>query len=181
VVRALEASRKAGLDVVVTTVLTRSNQAVLSELPAMLSSAGASAWCISVPVATGRAEEAAPRVLPRLAVALPYALHALDRARRASLVAFVSGAPLCLLGPFAERSLPSSRRAYADTCGGCASRERCPGVDALYLERLGERELRPVNAVEAKLPQIASLFVGVGEKAPRRFLGRESASLPVVS
>ncbi len=178
--RALETARQAGLDVVCTTVLTRSNQAVLSELPTLLSAAGVKAWCISLPVAAGRAEDAAPRILPRLSVALPYALHALARARRAALPSFLSGAPLCLLGPFAEHALPAHPRAYVAVCDACPSRARCPGVDALYVERLGGRELRSTNAPSGTLPAIASLFVGEGAHAPRGRRSRSERALPVV-
>jgi len=167
------AARAQGLRVVVTTVLTRSNFRVLAPLPLLLRSRGIDAWHVAVPLARGRADDGFDRVVPRLALALPFALHALDASRRLGLPAFVSGAPLCLLGPFAARSLdvdaPGSRGFHA-TCEECGARAACPGVDPLYLARFDGDELRP----RADVPRGASdepwaaLFVGPGELAPPR-------------
>jgi hypothetical protein len=164
----LGAARAAGLEVVVVTVLTRSNFRVLSAIPRLLASRGVGAWCIDVPRWRGKAATAPDRVVPRLALALPFALHALDAAQALGLPAFVRGAPACLLGPFAARSLDEPPRAFGEACAACPSRASCSGVDAEYLARFGESELSPCPPVarDARHAAWRDAFVGVGEMAP---------------
>ncbi len=159
-------ARAQGLQVVASTVVTRSNYRVLNALPALLLSRGVSAWQLTAPFIAGRAIAAMDRVVPRLALAVPYALHALDAATKQGLRSFAGGMPLCLLGPFAARALPSRPRAFAPPCEGCPARERCPGVDAVYLARFGPDEL--AAPAKAPLPPAAAdavsrLFTGPGE------------------
>jgi hypothetical protein len=171
-VRAMARARGAGLDVVVATVLTRSNFRVLSGLPRLLASRGVAAWCIDAPLWRGRA--VADRVVPRLALALPFALHALDAATKLGLAAYVRGAPACLVGPFAARSIDAraeEQRAFADACAACPARAACCGVDAAYLARFGPGELAPCaptpRAVDAgRAAHAREMFVGPGELAP---------------
>lgn len=175
--RTMALARAAGLDVVVATVLTRSSFRVLAPIPRLLASRGAAGWCVEVPRWRGRAATAADRIVPRLALALPFALHALDAAASLGLPAFVRGAPACLLGPFASRTLDASggteRRAYAPVCDGCAARAACAGVEAEYLARFGAGELTARAAAdgasgerETRDAVVRAMFVGVGELAP---------------
>lgn len=169
--RTMAAARAAGLTVVVATVLTRSLFRVLAPMPRLLAARGVSAWCIEVPRWRGRAAAGADRVVPRLALAIPFALHALDAAAAVGLPAFVRGAPSCLLGPFAARALESAAdepRAFGAACGSCPSRLSCAGVDAEYLARFGEAELTPCPPVarDDRDAGLRALFVGVGELAP---------------
>jgi MoaA/NifB/PqqE/SkfB family radical SAM enzyme len=97
----LSAARAAGLDVAVTTVLTRSNARGLADLARLLAARNASIWCISVPRVRGRAAEIFDRVVPRLGIAMPFALHAAQLATSLRLPVFLRGAPSCVLGPFA--------------------------------------------------------------------------------
>lgn len=166
------AARAASLRVVVTTVLTRSSFRVLSEIPPLLQARGVAAWHIAVPLARGRAADAFDRVYPRLALALPFAIHALELARRLGVPAFTSGAPLCLLGPFAVRSITTPEqpgtRAFHARCEGCAARAACPGVDPTYLARFDGDELRARDDLPASADAepLAALFVGAGALAP---------------
>jgi hypothetical protein len=164
----MAAARAAGLAVAVVTVLTRSNFRVLASLPRLLASRGASAWCVFVARWRGRGATQADRVIPRLALALPFALHALDAAEALGLPAFVNGAPACLLGPFASRSIDDAPRTFGAPCGGCDARTRCCGVDEQYLARFGESELAPCRAVarDPRYERLRALFAGVGEEAP---------------
>ena len=163
----------AGLTVVATTVLTRSNCRVLSVLPGVLASRGVAAWNLSVPVVAGRARADFDRVVPRLAIALPFANHALRTARdlRPPLVAWISGAPLCLLGPYAGHALPTPPRAYGTACAPCPARAVCPGVDPAYLARFAGDELSPRPPppgpayVGDRAAMLARMFVGVGALA----------------
>lgn len=164
----MRAARAHGLSVAVTTVLTRSNHRVLAALPRLLSTQGAAGWLVTVPRVAGRAVENFDRLVPRLGLALPFALHAMELARRLNLPAFIRGAPLCALGPYAARALPESPgRAFGAPCEGCAAKEACPGVDPAYLHRFRGDELSPRAPEKAQLAPgeaaLARMFVGTGE------------------
>ena len=166
------AARAAGLTAVVSTVLTRSNHRALAELPPWLAARGTAAWVIHLPRAAGRAIAGFDRVMPRLAMALPSALHALASARNVSLMSWVRGAPLCLLGPYVNRALDDEPRAYGPMCEGCVARPRGPGVDPLYLRRFEGDELAAARAPRSPPPEpsardaaIARMFTGPGELA----------------
>ncbi len=159
----VEALRASGLPFVATTVVTRSTFRSLQPIAAWLQARGARAWHLCVVTNAGAAAHAFDRVVPRLGMALPFALQALDAARKAGLPAFVSGAPLCALGPFARWSLDAPARAYGATCERCAARAACPGVDARYLQRYGEEELHAPSELPAReTDALARLFVGLG-------------------
>ena len=119
----VSAARSAGLTVVATSVLTRSSFRVIGALPQLIVGRGIAAWQVMMPRAAGRAQADFDRVLPRLALALPFALHAIDRAAKLGLAAYVAGAPLCLVGPFAARAVDGDGpRAYAELCDRCPAR-----------------------------------------------------------
>ncbi len=166
--RTLASARAAGLPVVVVTLLTRSSFRVLSPVPRLLASRGVAAWCLDVPRWRGRSAEASDRVVPRLALALPFALHALDAAAKLGVPAFVRGAPSCLLGPFAAAALDDAPRAFGQVCAPCPSRPSCAGVDAEYLERFGDGELssRALSPRDPRHAALRAMFVGPGELAP---------------
>jgi hypothetical protein len=173
----IAAARAASLDVVATTVLTRSNFRVVGALPRSLASRGVAAWTIEVTRAGGRAAASFDRVVPRIGLAIPFALHALAAADELSLPAWISGAPACLLGPFAARALEGEARAYGHACDSCDARSLCPGVDAEYLSRFDGDELTPRARFTRATTRadLAAMFVGVGEVAARetRHLGAE--------
>lgn len=171
VLGAIERAR--GRTIAVSSLLTRSNARVLVLLPELLRGRGVAGWRIAVPRVVGRPMRAPGGVqvggvgaldglVPRLSVALPYALQALSRARQVGLAAGIVGAPLCLLGPFAGLSLPGVG-VFAAVCEGCPARARCPGVDAGYLERFAGDELSPrgLRAPVGVAPA-AELFHGTG-------------------
>jgi hypothetical protein len=191
VLAALGNARAAGMIVVATTVLTRSNFRALSPLPQLLASHGVSAWSIAVPHAAGRAEGGFDRVIPRLGLALPFALHAVASAVKLGLPAFIAGAPTCLLGPYRQLALATDEpRAFAQLCGDCGVRASCAGLSPQYLERFGGDELSAQEtAPAAALPssELARMFVGTGElasPAPGRAVpappGRARMSLPLL-
>jgi hypothetical protein len=155
------AARAAGLRVVASTVLTRSNFRGMDALARLIHQRGISAWLIAVPEVVGRAARNFDRVVPRLGMALPFALHAASLARGLGLPAFLQGAPLCLLGPLASLSLPSLPRAYAPVCQGCDARRQCCGVDAKYLARFDGDELQRRSLVPPV--EDPGWFAGVGE------------------
>ena len=168
VLAAVAAAKASGLVVVATTVLTRSNFRVLAAIPELLVSSGLSAWCVSVPSVAGRASALRDRVVPRLGLAIPFALQALARASSLGLPSFIVGAPLCLLGPFAARALSLASRSYAPVCDACPVRSACPGLDPVYLSRFEGDELFPrVAGVADDGPaSLRAMFVGPGELAP---------------
>lgn len=138
---ALAAAR--GGPVVVETPLTRSNYRALAAMPATLRAWGATGWRLRVLDASDPPPDGGPRWIPRLALALPHALHAADRAGRLGLPTRLVGAPRCLLGPLAHLDEPAAPRAFAPSCATCLARATCAGVDAAYLERFGPGELTP--------------------------------------
>jgi hypothetical protein len=167
--RTMAAARAAGLDVVVATVLTRSSFRAIAPMPRMLASRGVAGWCIEIPRWRGRAAAGSDRIVPRLALALPFALHALDAAAGLGLPSFIRGAPACLLGPFAARAIDERPpRAFAPACEECPSRQACDGVEPEYLARFGAAELGPCARVERddRDAAVRALFVGVGDVAP---------------
>lgn len=147
-------ARAAGLTVAVSSALTRSTARSLGELPRWLAAHGAGGWLVEVPRVGEARGPNFDAVYPRLAMGVPYALHALEAARRLGLWAWVRGAPLCLLGPYAPRALPEAPRAYGPTCDGCPARARCGGVDAVYLARFAGDELSPARARAEHAPPV---------------------------
>lgn len=138
---AIRAARAAGVAPTVTTAITRSSYRVLSELPPLLHAHGVAAWELVLARHGDHPPGEADRWVPRLAMALPFALHAIDRATRLGIAAAIVDAPRCLLGPFADRAIVRERRAYPAPCETCAARPSCPGLDAAYVERFGAGEL----------------------------------------
>ena len=146
---ALDAAQAAGLTLAATTTASRSSFRALDELAALLARRGFVAWQITMPTGIAASDERFARLVPRFALALPYALHAVEQARGLGLGARLRGAPLCRLGPHAAWQLPTRARRFARPCQACAARSQCPGVDASYLEAYGEQELRALSQAAA--------------------------------
>ena len=157
---------RAGVTVVVTSVVTRSSFRELAALPRWLVDRGVAAWTIAMPHVAGRAATSFDRVLPRLGLAMPYVLHAASRAMAFGLPTAIAGAPLCVLGPHATLAMRDDvPRAYAEVCDACSARSRCVGVDAAYLARFTAEELRAIEAPrdDVAMPAaLARMFVGAG-------------------
>lgn len=167
VAAALVHARGAGLVVAATTVITRSSYRVVNELPRWLRERGVAAWCLSWPRVSGAATDAFDRIVPRLGLAIPFALHAAETARRLGLPAFLEGAPACTLGPYARALITGVPAGYGHTCDGCAARTSCDGMDPVYAARFGEQELTRLTAVAATVEphaHLRRLFVGVGHQ-----------------
>jgi organic radical activating enzyme len=169
-------AQRAAITTVATTALTRSNFRELPQLPPALKRRGVAGWMIQPVRPYGRAADNFARVVPRFGMALPYALHALELARRHDLSAWIRGAPLCALGPFAATAVAEpaddARRVYPEPCRACPARARCPGVDPLYLEvfdakELSPREDRPPVEYDEGRMRLIRMFVGVGTLLPR--------------
>ncbi len=163
------AGRK-GLTTVVSTTITRSNFRQLRAMPALLKRRGVAAWLLEVVRPFGRGAGHASALIPRFGMALPYALHALEQARRHALSAWIRGAPLCTLGPFASVALSDEPRSFPTPCEGCANRSSCTGADPRYLEIFGPRELSPCALrkplhVDRGRARLIRMFVGVGERS----------------
>ncbi|MEM6990866.1 MAG: radical SAM protein [Myxococcota bacterium] len=185
--RALGRERGEVPAVVATTVVTRSNFRVLSELPAALAGWGIAAWCLQWPEAVGSAGAAFDRIVPRFGLAVPFALHAAATAARGGLSVFVAGVPVCVMGPMRRVLAPSPSRSYAPVCASCEARPACCGADSRYLERFGAQELRPAARAQTRSSEpLRRLFVGVGARAPAVAApthdspGRARARLPIL-
>ncbi len=168
----LAAARASGLAVVVATVLTRSNFRSLSGLPKMLASRGVAGWMVAAPACGGRLAREFDRLMPRLGLALPFALKALAAGEALGLDVWISGVPRCLVGPYGRWLLPELPRSFGAACNDCPARSACPGLDAAYLGRFGGDELGPARArmaapIEPQTRDLrtARMFVGPGEIA----------------
>lgn len=168
-------AQRAGLTIVATTVVTRSNFRELPKLPPALKRRGIAGWLLEPVHPFGRAADRFARVVPRFGMSLPWALHGLEQARRHDLSAWIRGAPLCALGPFAASALPehaSPSEPIAEPCKSCPSLARCGGVDPNYVEVFGDKEL---SAREVRAPadfdegraRLMRMFVGVGPRLRR--------------
>ena len=128
---------------------------------------GCAAWCIEIPRWRGLAATDADRVVPRLALALPFALARARRARRPSGSRRSSGAPRRACWAPSRRVRSSDARSFGAPCAACPSRRRARGSTREYLARFGESELAPCSPVAAtRGTEVAAMFVGVGEIAP---------------
>ncbi len=137
---ALAAGRSLGLELRVTTRLTRSNARVLGELPRLLRARAVRRWVVTLD--DGPLDTA---VHPRLGMAAPSALAAIHAARGLGVEAFLAGLPRCVMGRFHDRAWPIAPRRHPAVCDGCAARARCPGLPEGYAERFGVGELRPLE------------------------------------
>jgi hypothetical protein len=148
-VGALAGARARGQRAFVASWITRSSCRSLVELVDLLVGYGVAGWILAWPRVHDPAAAAVARTVPRLGIAVPHALRAVERAaRRGPPAVAVVGVPSCVLGPFAAHRLRVGEAgAYPAACEGCPSRAECPGVDPWYLERFGARELHPVAAV----------------------------------
>lgn len=168
-VRGIQRARAHDVQVLVTTVVTRSNFRHLPEIAALALSLGASGWRVSAARPVGLAAAALVATVPRyeqLAAPLQRALGLWRRVRRP---ATVKGVPACVLGgdergvvelrsALAEAHLEAAagepvrqaaaedRMVHAEACARCDLRERCPGVPLLYDRRYGAAELQPIRA-----------------------------------
>ncbi|MCB9704985.1 MAG: radical SAM protein [Myxococcales bacterium] len=182
---ALGEARRRRLVVVATTLLTRSNLRGLAGLPRWLRARGVAGWAIALPRAAGGARSRFEAIVPRLGIALPHALHALELAARLQLPAWIAGAPLCLLGPLRGRALAEAEaRGFSAACEGCPARGECGGVDPIYVTRfagdeLAASRLQPTRVDAPHAPArredaLRRLFVGHGRLAEG---GRSLASI----
>jgi len=163
--RALVEARAQGRSVLVATRLTRSSCRSLVSLVDRLVAHGVAGWAVVWPRVTV-VDEAVSRTVPRLGIAVPHALRAVQRAVRRGLPTVLVGVPQCTLGPFGVRRLaqPRGGGAFARVCDGCAARPECPGVEPWYLDRFGDEELRPV-ASSTRAPLDETLAEGLARAA----------------
>ncbi len=164
--RALSIAQSHGARTAVLSALTRSSARVLSEMPSLLLARSVSLWVV---VAPSIDEEPFSAIIPRLGLGVPAALAALDRAKHTRLDARILGLPLCTLGPFARTALASEARSFGRSCEGCRAQPSCAGVDARYLERFGDTELRPLDAppIFDREPALAALAARLAATFPR--------------
>lgn len=146
-IAALAAAHQRGEAIEVATAITRSSYRGLARLPPLLHAHGVARWTLAV------ATFAEPdRFVPRLAMALPFALHAIDRAVRLGIAATIVDAPRCLLGPHAALAIMTEPRSYPAPCEHCAARPQCPGIEAAYVARFGAGELTTLGVADRGRP-----------------------------
>jgi hypothetical protein len=143
VVAQLRAARAAGLEVAITTTLTRSSARSTAALADLLVETRVIGWRLAL-VEPDDPEDAAARS-PSLGICAPHVLRAADHAARGGVEIFFRALPRCLLGPFARWQPLVADEAAGVPCEACPSRVGCPGLSALHRARFGARELRPVS------------------------------------
>jgi MoaA/NifB/PqqE/SkfB family radical SAM enzyme len=175
--RGIANARAAGLKVGTTMVVTRSNFRHLDEQVELMSKMGVDAVHFAVARSFGAALERFRRVVPRWSAMVPALKRAADRARRLGIPLLINGLPICLLADVGVVALDDRIPGAfppgihpGESCGRCARRNVCPGVDVRYLERFGPGELIPREASpsagptrrDPESPGSASLFAGTG-------------------
>ena len=75
-------------------------------------------------------------------MAWPLALQAAAKTEAKGIRVATHGAPRCVLGPYARFAAQEAPAAFGAKCEGCIARVDCVGVDAGYLARFGDEDLR---------------------------------------
>jgi MoaA/NifB/PqqE/SkfB family radical SAM enzyme len=162
---------EAGLGVEVAALATRSTSSMLPELPGAIASAFPGALAprairVAVPVLSPVPEEVlSPAEAAALVTKLAHACRRagipckLDPRAHPPPCVFAdirAAAPLYSLGP--SQSMPS-RHERIPACDACRVRDRCPGFEAVALERFGQPDVQPVleDAVRRRLTMIGSV------------------------
>lgn len=164
-VRGIQRAKAHDVQVLVTTVITRSNYRHLKELAAFAVSLGADGWRANFARPVGLAAKDLVQIVPRFALVAAPLRQALGVMRHVRRPASIKGVPPCVMGGD-ERSLVDLRpalaeahvgpepvvdggdedkRVHGEPCEGCTLRERCPGIYAIYGRRYGFTELSPVT------------------------------------
>lgn len=147
-VETISSARGHGRRVWVATWITRSNCRSLVALVDLLVGYRVAGWVTAWPRVHDVTGPALARTVPRIGIAVPHALRALERAARRGLAVGVAGVPSCALGPFAAYRLAmAGDTAHPAACEGCPSRSECAGIEPWYLDRFGAGELRSTPAV----------------------------------
>ncbi|MBN8612471.1 MAG: hypothetical protein J0L92_17895 [Deltaproteobacteria bacterium] len=160
----------AGLNVIVTTTITRSNARSAMGIAAELTRARVAAWSLSL----AQAEDAAAAVrLPSLGVAMPHVLRGADAAGRTGIEVCLRGFPRCVLGPYARWAIATAAEAHGVPCDDCTARRGCPGLAPSHRERFGARELRHLDVApaEARSPTrdaLRATLLALDDEAPAR-------------
>lgn len=180
-VRGIGVVRDLNMQVGITTVVTRSNFRHLEEQVDMVAELRVQALHLSLARPRGTATRQLDSVVPRLRAVAPRLAAAGELARRRGLPLAVSGVPPCLLSGLAECAFEprpgdadASGYVRGEPCGGCALRDRCPGVDRAYAGRFGFDEIEPLTETGAgslaepgrALPAPA-FFGGIGVTEPQ--------------
>lgn len=146
--RAISGARDRGRRVFVGTWLTRSTCRSLVQMVDWLVGTSVVGWTVVWPRVAATGLVRASRTVPRLGIAAPHALRAVQRAQQRGLAVAVVGIPSCVLGPFAALRIPGPRAGTpAPPCAECPARDDCAALDPWYLDRFGPGELHPVPPV----------------------------------
>lgn len=164
-----------GMEVGLTTVITRSNFRHLDELVRRAAKLGVRRLHMTPAWGLGEAFRLFPRVVPRLSLLAGHLEAAARTAAARDVELRVSGLPLCIstragCPQLATGTLPSPGAGEATwdgpRCQGCPERERCPGVDPTYLAHYGDEELDPLTGAALMAPGRDDLFAGLGWITP---------------
>ncbi len=181
-VNGLRAAVHAGIEVTVTSVVTRSSFRHLRELVRLVASTGAEVLHLSIARPFGTAEALLPSVVPRLLLVGPHVQRATDVGAEVGLTVTVGGLVPCVLGRRLPALMPPVVAAlggvFGPACNECGARRACKGLDPRYAARYGFGETRPIapeeiphrrsrNDALARLPIGLSVVLGDGEDQTR--------------
>jgi len=162
-------AKRAGLDIGLTLVVTRSNYRHLFETVELASSLAVRALHFAFAQPLGRAYADFPRVVPRIEACIPHLTRAGDLCRQVGLALFVSGFPRCRLprvGIFPLQGVAPIPEPSEKPCCDCKYRAACPGISAIYRGRYSAAEIVAVRSIdyEQSYPVSSSAppFVGLG-------------------
>ena len=167
----VRAARNLGMEVGLTTVITRSNFRHLDELTRRAASLGIKRLHMTPARPVGEGRRLLARVVPRLSWLIPHLGAAAREADHRGMDLRTSALPLCVTlpagcglsrpGTFLD---PGAREArFAPPCDGCSRARDCAGVDPAYLAHHGDKELSPPSAqTPTPVAPDEDLFAGPG-------------------
>jgi MoaA/NifB/PqqE/SkfB family radical SAM enzyme len=167
-VRGIENLVSLGQRVITNTVITRTNQADLPALAALLVGLGVRQFQLAFVHILGTAAAEWEAVVPRKSEVMPFVQRALDIGRGAGVACFTEAIPLCLMGGYeahvAEARIPSTvvfdaeaviddysdyrrsqGKAKGPPCQSCRHASVCEGPWREYPERYGWDEFQPIS------------------------------------
>jgi cyclic pyranopterin phosphate synthase len=167
-VKGIRNARRLGIPVIMNSVITRLNHALLAEMALLFVSLGVDQFQLAFVHALGSAAADFDDIVPRLSHARPFVLEALGIGDRARVRCMTEAIPLCFLPGVedhaAEFVIPRTRiydagrvvedytefrlsegKAKGPVCAACACRDVCEGPWREYPERFGWEEFSPLS------------------------------------
>ena len=138
---------RSGLELCVSTTLTRSNYRHLLEILEVLAHLKVESWHLSAVYPAGRADEDFSSLAPAFSMLRPHLEALLIRASDLGIEVLTSGVPTCI-APTNKSDAKWGRGVYGSPCQGCTVQDACPGLSEDYIHAFGWEECKPVEGGE---------------------------------